>query len=100
MKYLFRISLLALLVSLISCNKDDDYVEVIEEYPIAEFLSNLSELKVFEGELSNLQPAANVEIYRLNTPLFTDYAQKLRFISIPEGGTMVYDGEGLPVFSG
>jgi uncharacterized repeat protein (TIGR03806 family) len=98
LKNIVKIWFLSLVILFSSCNKDDEFVDIINEYPVAEFLAKLSELKLFEGELSNLQPTEKVEIYRLSTPLFTDYAQKLRFISIPEGGSMTYDGEGLPIF--
>lgn len=67
-------------------------------YPIAEFLPKLSELKLFQGNLANLEPTSVVDIYRLNTPLFTDYSHKKRFLSLPEGSSMTYDGDGFPIF--
>ncbi len=86
-------------ILIVSCDNDNDYTPIEENnYPVAEFLPKLSELKMFKGDLANLEPADNVEIYSLNTPLFTDYAQKLRFISIPEGKSMTYTDGGLPVF--
>jgi uncharacterized repeat protein (TIGR03806 family) len=45
----------------------------------------LSEYGFFEGNLADLQPASNVVPYELNTPLFSDYAYKKRFIYFPEG---------------
>lgn len=45
----------------------------------------LSAYGFFEGELAQQQPAEGVMPYALNTPLFSDYAQKLRFIRLPEG---------------
>ena len=45
----------------------------------------LSEYGFFEGNLADLQPAPNVVPYELNTPLFSDYAYKKRFIYFPEG---------------
>lgn len=45
----------------------------------------LSEYGFFKGNLAYLQPAANVVPYELNTPLFSDYAHKKRFIYFPEG---------------
>ncbi len=68
------------------------------EYPVPELLNKLSELKLFKGILADLKPASNVMEYRLNTPLFTDYAHKLRLISLPENGKMLYKDSGLPVF--
>lgn len=40
-------------------------------------------------------PSANVTPYRLNTPLFSDGAEKLRFLYLPEGVAAKADGEGL-----
>ncbi|GMM93169.1 SO2930 family diheme c-type cytochrome [Qipengyuania sp. MTN3-11] len=43
-------------------------------------------------------PARNVVPYRLNTPLYSDGAEKLRFIYLPEGERLAADGEGLLEF--
>ena len=40
------------------------------------------------------QPAARVTPYRLNTPLYSDGADKLRFLYLPDGTPMEADGEG------
>ncbi|WP_053404611.1 SO2930 family diheme c-type cytochrome [Persicobacter sp. CCB-QB2] len=50
----------------------------------------LSDYGFFKGELSDLLPAERVFPYELNTPLFTDYAYKKRFIYIPENSKMQY----------
>jgi uncharacterized repeat protein (TIGR03806 family) len=65
---------------------------------VAEFLPNLSDLNLFSGDLSNLLPNPNAFEYKLVTPLFTDYAHKLRFMALPQGQSMIYDGEGFPIF--
>ena len=40
-------------------------------------------------------PAARVTPYRLNTPLYSDGAEKLRFVYVPEGKRMGANGDGL-----
>lgn len=50
----------------------------------------LSEYGFFEGNLAEQNPAVGVLPYDLNTPLFSDYAQKLRFVHLPEGKTANY----------
>lgn len=50
----------------------------------------LSDYGLFTGELKNHTPAENVIPYDLNTPLFSDYAYKLRFVKIPGGRTATY----------
>lgn len=67
-------------------------------YAIAEFLQKLSELQLFEGNLSDLKFNKTVHEYSLSTPLFTDYSYKLRSIAIPKGEQMTYSGEGLFLF--
>ena len=52
----------------------------------------------------SLAQVPNIGLYEfdINTPLFSDYAQKNRFIFLPEGGAMTYREEGpfdLPVGS-
>lgn len=53
--------------------------------------SRLSDYNFFKGELKELNPNDRVVPYDLNTPLFSDYAWKKRFLYIPEGHEMVYD---------
>jgi uncharacterized repeat protein (TIGR03806 family) len=52
---------------------------------------NLSEYGFFAGKLADQQPAEGVMPYRLNTPLFSDYAEKLRFVKLPAGQTVPYN---------
>jgi uncharacterized repeat protein (TIGR03806 family) len=57
--------------------------------------SNLSEMGVFTGTMSNLTPASGVQLYELNSTLFTDYASKQRLVRLPNGQKMVYDNSNL-----
>ncbi|MFD1612901.1 SO2930 family diheme c-type cytochrome [Sphingomonas tabacisoli] len=51
----------------------------------------LSDFRFFVGG----EPNARVHPYTLNTPLFSDYAEKARFIYVPPGKTARAIGEGL-----
>jgi len=53
----------------------------------------LSEYGLFQQPLKDLEPVSDVLPYDLNTPLFTDYADKLRFIYLPEGTSIRYSGK-------
>lgn len=64
----------------------------------AEFKTNLSELNLFSGNLNELMITSKAFEYDLNTRLFSDYAHKQRIIALPEGTSMAYDGDGLPIF--
>ena len=50
----------------------------------------LSQYGFFKGELADLKPSKDVFPYNLNTPLFSNYAYKKRFIYLPEGVQMSY----------
>lgn len=64
-----------------------------------QFEERLSQYGFFEGDLSELQPAANVLPYELNSILFTDYALKKRFVYLPEGKSLRFTaGDSLPEF--
>ncbi|WP_425077764.1 fibronectin type III domain-containing protein [Psychroserpens sp. S379A] len=65
---------------------------------IPELRPTLSELNLFSGALGDLNPSSKTFEYDLNTKLFTDYASKQRLIALPEGETMTYTGDGLPLF--
>ncbi len=50
----------------------------------------LSDYGFFKGKLADLMPNTGVMPYQLNTPLFSDYAEKLRFVKLPEGTAATY----------
>ena len=51
----------------------------------------LSAYGFFKGEMKDQQPVTGVIPYKLSTPLFSDYAEKLRFVYMPEGSSAVYN---------
>ena len=53
----------------------------------------LSEYDFFEKPLKKHNPKANVIPYKIASPLFSDYAGKMRFISVPVGTKISYDTE-------
>lgn len=50
----------------------------------------LSDYQFFEGTLADLKPVDRVLPYDLNSPLFSDYAHKARFVWMPEGKSANY----------
>lgn len=58
--------------------------------PAEEPHKQLSDYKLFKGDLSDLEPVEGLLPFDLNTPLFSDYAQKLRMIYIPPGLSATY----------
>lgn len=65
---------------------------------VPEFLPNLSDLKLFKGNITDFQYSDNVYEYSMITPLFTDYAYKLRVVAIPDGEQLAYLDGGLLAF--
>jgi uncharacterized repeat protein (TIGR03806 family) len=63
-------------------------------------LIKLSDYDFFSGPLLELNPNKNIFPYELNTPLFSDYALKKRFIYLPQGKKINYEAQevfGFPV---
>ena len=58
---------------------------------------NLSEYGFFI-DLKRHDPARGVVPYELNTPLYSDGADKLRFLYVPDGAKVTADGDGLLQF--
>ncbi|MBI1318406.1 MAG: hypothetical protein GC168_05560 [Candidatus Hydrogenedens sp.] len=58
--------------------------------PDGPLVRKLSEYNLF-SDLASLTPNDGVVPYDLNSPLFTDYADKYRFIWMPEGTSATYD---------
>lgn len=60
---------------------------------------NLSEFGFFKGKLSDLTPANDRVIpYKLNSPLFSDYAEKSRFVVFPEGSSVTFNPDSVLQF--
>ena len=62
----------------------------VEPEHVAEQLENLSEYGLFVGNGSTQEPAEGVIPYDLNSPLFTDYTDKFRFVKLPAGASAEY----------
>jgi uncharacterized repeat protein (TIGR03806 family) len=69
-----------------------DAVVTADGYP-----AHLSEYGFF-ADLETRTPAARVTAYHLNTPLFSDYAEKQRYLYIPAGAKAAYDADTAFVF--
>ena len=54
----------------------------------------LSDYHLFKGNIVDLIPEEGVIPYDLNTPLFSDYAHKARFIWMPKGKTATAQADG------
>lgn len=54
----------------------------------------LSDYRLFTANLEAQRPAPGVVPYAINTPLFSDAAEKLRFVQIPAGLAASYRDEG------
>jgi uncharacterized repeat protein (TIGR03806 family) len=77
---------------------------ILDEPPVndaavtgAAFPKSLSAFRFFYDERAQV-PSRGVIPYALNTPLWSDGAEKLRFIYLPEGTRLTADGEGLLQF--
>jgi uncharacterized repeat protein (TIGR03806 family) len=55
----------------------------------------LSEYRLFKGNGRTQEPAEGVVSYDLNTPLFSDYTTKYRFIRVPEGKQIKFREDGV-----
>ena len=101
-KTILYLSLACLAFQLTSCNKPAPEVKnpITEEPDQTEMADGkfpykwLSTYGFFEGDLADLKPKEQVVLYRPASSLFTDYAQKSRFISVPASDKItIEDGE-------
>jgi len=87
----------ALLLIVAACGGDSDEVCSVDG-PMCEHLSSW---QLFD-DIKAQRPAAGVIAYDLNTPLFSDYTVKDRFMRVPEGMAATWSEDGpfeLPVGS-
>jgi uncharacterized repeat protein (TIGR03806 family) len=81
-KITYFVLLLAVNYSFLSLTQSEKFVLDDKE--------NLSEYGLFEGNIAAQKPSADLLPYALNTPLFSDYAEKLRFVKLPNGSKVPY----------
>lgn len=82
--YLHYFAALVLAALLSACSRQvRSYTH--EPYPV-----KLSAWHLFTGRLADLRPNRGVIPYDLNSPLFSDYATKNRFVWMPAGTSAVY----------
>lgn len=82
-----RVLVLVLALGLGACSKGRGEVHTFVEDPYPE---KLSAWGLFQGSGWTLEPQAGVIPYSVNTPLFSDYAEKYRTIWMPPGQTAQY----------
>lgn len=105
MKSFTHLFLLAAIPVLAMCKPEDEAPPLLGpaegEESSVNFLPNevpyalLSEYGFFTGELKALEPAAGVLPYDLITPLFSDYADKKRFVWMAAGSAASYNQDHL-----
>lgn len=64
----------------------------------ADYKENLSDYGFFKDNIKEQIPADGVVLYTLNSPLFSDYASKLRFVKLPAGQSVAYNPDSVLQF--
>lgn len=90
-----RYGILGWIIFVFACSPKEQVPKQIEVVTLGEATEiqekqRLSEWGLFEGELKTLTATAGMLPYDLNTPLFSDYAYKARFVKLPEGEAANY----------
>jgi len=62
----------------------------VREHIARPFPQRLSAWRLYTGDLARLKPNRGVIPYDINTPLFSDYAAKYRFVWMPPGTSATY----------
>lgn len=81
----------------VSCSESEEYTDV----PVSSVVCDLSQVPYpklsdyhfFEGAIKNLNPSQGVIPYKPASELFTDYAQKKRFVWMPNGTKATYTSD-------
>ena len=63
----------------------------VQHFQADAYPAQLSAWGLFEKSGSALRPHADTHVYNINTPLFSDYALKLRTVHLPDGTQVSYD---------
>ena len=65
-------------------------LETVDKATDTGFPEDLADYHLFEGNGSTQVPLPGVIPYDINTPLFSDYSEKYRFVKLPPGGKIEY----------
>ena len=89
--------LLSLIFGAISCSDEPSYIE-IETSPVVMDLTavpyaKLSDYHFFEGAIKNQEPTVGVLPYQPASELFSDYAEKSRFVWMPKNTKATYQSD-------
>jgi uncharacterized repeat protein (TIGR03806 family) len=68
---------------------------LVKEYDTPQLKERLSEYSLFEGNMALQNPAKGVMPYALNSPLFSDYAYKDRFVKLPDNQYVNYNSDSV-----
>ena len=85
-------------VAFVLCSLLILYLSFAFEKPVFERKEKLSEYNFFVGKLRDLSPTPGVVPYNVNTPLFSNYAEKLRFVQVPSGTAAAYNDTASFIF--
>jgi uncharacterized repeat protein (TIGR03806 family) len=99
--FLLMLTFFVFLTIVVSCDKNDEsnYEPVTTKIsPVKANLSlvpyqKLSDYNFFEGEMKNLNPVYGLIPFKPTSELFSDYAQKKRFVWMPKGTKATYEGD-------
>jgi uncharacterized repeat protein (TIGR03806 family) len=98
---------ICLVFLLASCGKGSTSQSVDESEPQVLFTADtdgitapekLSDFGLFQEPISELKPGKQLLPYALKMPLFSDYAEKSRFVHIPDGAQAHFDASGKVIF--
>lgn len=98
---------ISLVFFLASCGKGGSPENVNESQPQVQFTvatdgvvspEKLSEFGMFQEPISDLKPTDQLLPYTLKMPLFSDYAEKSRFVHIPDGKQAQFDISSKVIF--
>ena len=87
--------LLGMFFVLVQCTNQNTTGVII---PNQKPFEKLSDYQFFVGKINELQLNEKVLPYDLNSPLFSDYAEKARFVWMPENASAQYTLEGVLEF--
>lgn len=92
-KWLFAVVGVPVLIAGIALFNRCTTAQAVNVQPDREPFKKLSEYRFFTGRLADLNANEGVLPYDLNSPLFTDYAHKARFVWMPPGTSAGYSAD-------
>lgn len=89
---------MSFIMTFVTCSKDDRDDEMIPIPNTVQFEQNLSSYGIYQGEIGEIIPSEDFQLFDISSTLYSNYSEKQRLIKLPDGKKILKEGVRTPSF--